>query len=65
MSVPWADAGNAMRLVAPKASALSLGHSSCNCFQSLLSVSGNHWLRYPLRAPSWADENVPESLSYQ
>lgn len=32
-----------------------------HCFQSL----GNHWLRYPLRAPSWADENVPESLSYQ
>lgn len=31
------------------------------CFQSL----GNHWLRYPQRAPSWADENVPESLSYQ
>lgn len=38
-----------------------VGRSSRNCFQSL----GNHWLGYPLRAPSWADENVPESLSYQ
>lgn len=60
-----AELGKRCGPVTPKVQALSLGRSSCNCFQSLLSGSRKHWLRYPLRAPSWADENVPESLSYQ
>lgn len=53
--------GNEMRPRDSQGPGFVVGRSSCNCFQPL----GNHWLRYPLRAPSWADENVPESLSYQ
>lgn len=59
--MPWCRTGNEMWPASPEAPALCLGRSSRNCFQSL----GNHWLRSPLCAPSWADENVPESLSYQ